>query len=91
LCELLACQPTTMAGLLALLDYVGQPEWLDGDEEGNTILSSGHEYSGKSGDNNQIMPRCLVHRKENLFRKGYSLGKAREKAGLYNPAFSRAC
>jgi hypothetical protein len=38
LLALLACQPATMAGLLALLDYVGQPEWLDEDEDRATIL-----------------------------------------------------
>lgn len=49
LSALLACHPTTMAGLLALLDYVAQPEWLDGDEEGNTILSGSHEYGEFDG------------------------------------------
>ena len=39
--ECAACQPATMAGLLAPLDYVGQPEWLDG-EDGATILSGSH-------------------------------------------------
>lgn len=41
---LLVCRPSTMEGLLALLDYVGQPEWLDDDEDGATILSGAHGY-----------------------------------------------
>jgi hypothetical protein len=32
-----------MAGLLALLDQMGQPEWLDHDESERTVLSDAHE------------------------------------------------
>src|SRR5262249_45505213 len=42
---LLACRPATMEGLLALLDYVGQPEWPDDEdsEDRTTILSGSYE------------------------------------------------
>jgi hypothetical protein len=43
---LLTCRPTTFAGLAALLEHVGQPEWFiyDRDEgTGQTILSGPHQ------------------------------------------------
>jgi hypothetical protein len=49
-------------GVFALLDYVAQPEWLDGDEEGNTILSSGHTYGNPEGglDEAKEFPRMIA-------------------------------
>jgi hypothetical protein len=41
---LLVCRPATMEGLLALLDYVGQPEWLGQRRDGATILSGSYGY-----------------------------------------------
>jgi hypothetical protein len=60
LCELLACQPTTMAGLLAMLDYIAMPEWLDDDTEGNTILASGYTYGTGGLDEAKNFPRTIA-------------------------------
>jgi hypothetical protein len=59
---LLACHPTTMTGLLAMLDYVGQPKWLDDDddEEGNTILSGSHEYNDLVENEAKEFPRTIA-------------------------------
>jgi hypothetical protein len=47
--DLMLCQPTTLAGILALLDHVGQPELLIyGDEgTGETVLTGGHVFHRK--------------------------------------------
>jgi hypothetical protein len=60
LSALLACRPATMAGLLALLDYVGQPEWLDDAKSRATILSGSYEYDEDVLDRAREFPRTIA-------------------------------
>jgi hypothetical protein len=41
--ELLACPPTSLAGVIAVLAHVGQQDWAYGDDSEETILIDGHE------------------------------------------------
>ena len=43
LVALLTCQPTTLAGAIAVLEYVGQPDWVFGDDFEDTVLTDAHE------------------------------------------------
>jgi hypothetical protein len=50
LLALLACRPTTLHGVQALLEHFGQPEWLiyEGEGTGDSVLSGAHEYNPTS-------------------------------------------
>jgi hypothetical protein len=42
LVALLTCQPTTLAGTIAVLEHVGQPDWVFGDDSEDTVLTDAH-------------------------------------------------
>jgi hypothetical protein len=65
---LLTCRPTTFAGLAALLEHVGQPEWFIYDREcgtGETILSGPHQCT-PIGDEVLAFPLHLAQTIRNL-------------------------
>jgi hypothetical protein len=43
LVAVLTCQPTTLAGIVAVLEHVGQMDWVHGDDSDETILVDGHK------------------------------------------------
>lgn len=60
---LLRCRPTTLSGVIALLDHLGQPHTLRGDDSSclrhDTVLSLAHLWlEGK--DDAQAFPRMLA-------------------------------
>jgi hypothetical protein len=63
LLALLTCQPTTMAGLLAVLEHVGQPEFLiypPREGTGETVLSGVYEMIGEMQVAGQKLPLMLA-------------------------------
>jgi hypothetical protein len=66
---LLTCRPTTFAGLAALLEHVGQPEWFiydRGEGTGQTILSGPHQCGSDIGDEVLTFPLPLAQIIRNL-------------------------
>jgi hypothetical protein len=47
---LFTCQPTTLGGLLALLDHMGQPENLGLRESERTVLADAHQNNAADAD-----------------------------------------
>jgi hypothetical protein len=47
---LLSCPPTTLAGVLAVLEHVGQMEWIFGDNSGEAILTGAHESGAEEAN-----------------------------------------
>jgi hypothetical protein len=43
LVALLTCQPTTIAGILAVLEHVGRMNWVWGDDDDETIIAGAYE------------------------------------------------
>jgi hypothetical protein len=66
---LLTCRPTTFAGLAALLEHVGQPEWFiydRGEGTGQTILSGPHQCGPTLGAEVLGFPLHLAQTIRNL-------------------------
>jgi hypothetical protein len=58
---LLRCRPTTLAGVIALLDHLGQPHTLrDADREADSVLSSTHTWWPENKDEVRAFPRELA-------------------------------
>jgi hypothetical protein len=75
--ELLTVQPTTLAGIAALLHHVGQDQWLDLDDsdvEGNeTVLSAAHSDFPQAA---QEFPVCLAEIMRAILARGRGGGVA---------------
>ena len=57
---LLRCRPTTIAGVVALLDHLGRPHTLRGTDDGlDTVLSLAHQWS-KNEDEVRTFPHVLA-------------------------------
>lgn len=56
---LLGCRPRTLAGVVALLDHLGQPYTLrESDGDADTVLSLAHQWSGE--DEVRAFPHLLA-------------------------------
>jgi hypothetical protein len=58
--EVLSCRPTTIEGVIALLDHLGQPQFLRGSRDPATVLSGAHVWHDDEQDEVKAFPRELA-------------------------------
>jgi hypothetical protein len=66
LVALLACQPTTVAGVAAVLEHAGQADWVFGDSD-DTILT---DASGCNTEGAKAFPTHLAAALRNIIERG---------------------
>jgi hypothetical protein len=67
LAALLIYQPTTLAGVLAVLEYVGAADWIHGDDSTETILIDAHERGIEEA---KMFPSHLAAALRNIVERG---------------------
>jgi hypothetical protein len=68
--DLLSCQPTTIEGVLALLDHLGRPEFLRYSRDPATVLSGAHEWYDDERDEVRAWPHTLAAALRNIIERG---------------------
>jgi hypothetical protein len=67
LVALLTCQPTTMAGIIAVLEHVGRVNWVWGEDDDETFLTGAYESNIVEA---QMFPAHLAASLRNIVARG---------------------
>jgi hypothetical protein len=67
LLALLTYQPTTLAGIVAVLEHVSRQDWVYGDDSDQTILVDAHE---REIEETQAFPKHLATALRNIIARG---------------------
>jgi hypothetical protein len=67
LVALLTCQPTTLAGAIAVLEHVGQPDWVFGDDSEDTVLTDAY---AREMEEAKTFPAHLAVALRNIIERG---------------------
>jgi hypothetical protein len=64
---LLTCQPTTLAGIVAALEHVGQTDWVFGNDSEDTVLTDASECNIEEA---KVFPKHLAAALRNIIARG---------------------
>jgi hypothetical protein len=68
--EVLSCRPKTIEGVIALLDHLGQPQFLRDCRDPATVLSGAHAWYDDEQDEVKAFPEHLAAALRNIIERG---------------------
>ena len=68
--DVLSCSPTTIEGVLALLDHLGRPQFLRNSGDPETVLSGAHGWYNDEQDEVKAFPHLLAAALRNIVERG---------------------
>jgi hypothetical protein len=68
--DVLSCRPTTIGGVLALLDHLGQPQFLRPSRDPATVLTGAHEWYDDEEDDVRAWPHMLAAALRHIVDRG---------------------
>ena len=68
--DVVSCSPTTIGGVLALLDHLGRPQFLRDTRDPATVLSGAHGWHDDEQDEVKAFPQTLAAALRNIIGRG---------------------
>jgi hypothetical protein len=68
--DVLSCSPTTLEGVLALLDHLGRPQFLRDGRDPATVLSGAHGWYDDEQDEVRAFPHLLADALRDITERG---------------------